>query len=72
MIFGLPCGSEGLDAVFLHDCPLCIGPGASPSGWTTGRNAGDGDITDPWRKKYQSETQISIWWNLWNQMTWTD
>lgn len=27
-----PSGFEGLDALLLHDCPLWIGPGASPSG----------------------------------------
>jgi hypothetical protein len=44
----VPSGSEGLDALLLDDCPLWIRPsGASPSGWTAGRNAGDGDIIDP-------------------------
>jgi hypothetical protein len=54
----VPSGSEGLDALLLDDCPLWIRPsGASPSGWTAGRNAGDGDIIDPWRRHYQLEIQ---------------
>lgn len=43
----IPSDSEGLEALFPHDCPWWIGPGASPLGWMTGKNAGDGDIRDP-------------------------